>query len=219
VFKNIVAPIKNMADNGTSFLNRKFLMSRTFAYVRVSTLDQTTENQVQEITSAGFHVEPQRIISETISGSVQAAKRPGFAKLVDRLEFGDVLIVSKMDRLGRDAIDVAQTVDGLAKAGVRVHCLALGGVDLTSPAGRMTMHVINAVAQFERDLIIERTQAGLARAKSKGTRLGRPVVISEAKEPEIMAALDAGESVSSLARKLGVSRMSIMRRRRRGLGD
>jgi len=85
------------------------------------------------------------------------------------MEKGDVLVVTKLDRLGRDAIDVSQTVEKLEKLGIRVHCLALGGVDLTSSSGRMTMNVINSVAQFERDLLIERTQAGLARVES-----GRP---------------------------------------------
>ena len=87
---------------------------------------------------------------------------------MDRLESGDVLIVTKLDRLGRDAIDVSSTVRTLAEMGVRVHCLALGGVDLTSSAGTMTMNMLNAVAQFERDLLIERTQSGLKRAKSEG---------------------------------------------------
>ena len=72
-------------------------------------------------------------------------------KLVDRLEPGDVLVVTKLDRLGRNAMDVRATVEQLASSGVRVHCLALGGVDLTSPAGKMTMQVIAAVAEFERD--------------------------------------------------------------------
>ena len=149
-------------------------MSRTFAYCRVSTADQTTDNQVQEIAAAGFTVEPHRVISETVSGSTEAAKRPAFAKLLDRLEAGDVLIVTKLDRLGRNAMDVRATVERLARGGVRVHCLALGGVDLTSPAGKMTMGVIAAVAEFERDLLIERTQAGLVRAKAEGKALGRP---------------------------------------------
>jgi putative DNA-invertase from lambdoid prophage Rac len=82
------------------------------------------------------------------------------------LNTGDVLVVTKLDRLGRNAMDVRATVDLLAAFGVRVHCLALGGVGLTSPAGRMTMRVISAVAEFERDLLIERTQAGLHRAKA-----------------------------------------------------
>jgi putative DNA-invertase from lambdoid prophage Rac len=141
-------------------------MARTFAYCRVSTLDQTTDNQVREIDSAGFNVEPKRVMVETVSGSVAAMERKGFAKLVDRLEAGDLLIVTKLDRLGRNAVDLRNTVDMLAAQGVRVHCLALGGVDLTSAAGRMTMGVIAAVAEFERDLLIERTQAGLSRAKA-----------------------------------------------------
>ena len=77
------------------------------------------------------------------------------------MEEGDVLVVTKLDRLGRNAMDVRATVDQLASMGVRVHCLALGGVDLTSAAGRMTMQVLNAVAKFERDLLIERTNAGI----------------------------------------------------------
>src|SRR5947209_535915 len=103
-------------------------MSRTFAYCRVSTVDQTAGNQVQEIAAAGFMVQPNRIITETVSGSVPANERRGFAKLLDRMEHGDVLIVTKLDRLGRNALDVRGTVEQLEAAGVRVHCLALGGV-------------------------------------------------------------------------------------------
>lgn len=85
-------------------------MSRTFAYARVSTFDQTPENQIREIVAAGFAVEQHRIITETISGSMAIAQREGFSKLLDRMEKGDVLIVTKLDRLGRDAIDVSTTV-------------------------------------------------------------------------------------------------------------
>ena len=188
-------------------------MPRTFAYARVSTTGQTTENQIQEIEAAGFHVEPRRIVSETISGSTAIAQRRGFSKLMDRLEAGDVLIVTKLDRLGRDAIDVSLTVKALAGMGVRVHCLALGGVDLTSSAGTMTMNVLNAVAQFERDLLIERTQSGLKRAKAEGKTLGRPATLSEQQKQAVRDGLAAGESVSALARKLGTSRQTVMRAR------
>jgi putative DNA-invertase from lambdoid prophage Rac len=111
-------------------------MPRTFAYVRVATTGQTTENQIQEIEAAGFKVDPRRGVSETASGSSAIEQRPGFIKLLNKLEQDDVLIVTKLDRLGRNAIDVATSVDRLEKMGVRVHCLALGGVDLTSPAER-----------------------------------------------------------------------------------
>lgn len=186
-------------------------MSRTFAYCRVSTADQTTDNQTREIAAAGFAVDGKRVVSETVSGSVAAMERKGFARLVDRLESGDVLIVTKLDRLGRNAMDVRATVDRLANEGVRVHCLALGGVDLCSPAGRMTMGVINAVAEFERDLLIERTQAGLERAKSEGKRLGRPSVLSDAQRAEIRSKRAAGMSLGVLAKEFGVSRAAIQR--------
>ncbi|MBB6182620.1 putative DNA-invertase from lambdoid prophage Rac [Rhizobium flavum] len=145
-------------------------MPRTFAYVRVSTTGQTTENQLQEIEAAGFQVEPRRIVTETVSGSTAIVQRRGFSRLMHKLEAGDILIVTKLDRLGRDAIDVSMTVKTLAEIGVRVYCLALGGADLTSSAGTMTMNVLNAVAQFERDLLIERTRPQARQVGRKGPR-------------------------------------------------
>jgi putative DNA-invertase from lambdoid prophage Rac len=186
-------------------------MPRTFAYCRVSTTGQTTENQVREIEAAGFKVDARRIVAETISGSSSIDQRPGFAKLMDRLERDDVLIVTKMDRLGRNAVDVTQTVERLAGMGVRVHCLALGGVDLTSAAGKMTMQVLGAVAQFERDLLIERTNSGLARAKAEGATLGRPASLTAEEQEAVRAALAAGASVSEVARQYETSRQTIMR--------
>ena len=115
-------------------------MPRTFAYVRVSTPGQTTDNQLGEVQAAGFGIEPRRVVTETVSGSVAAVRRGGFARLLDRLEAGDVLVVTK-----------------LADLGVRVYCLALGVVDLTSSTGKLTMNMINAVAEFERDLLSVRS--------------------------------------------------------------
>jgi putative DNA-invertase from lambdoid prophage Rac len=193
-------------------------MNRIFAYCRVSTVDQTTDNQVNEIKMAGFFVEPNRTIVETISGSVATKERKQFMKLVDRLEAGDVLIVTKLDRLGRNAIDVRSTVESLADLGVRVHCLALGGVDLTSPAGKMTMQVIAAVAEFERDLLIERTQAGLQRALAEGKILGRKPSLTEDQQTEILIKLNKeGVNISALAREYLTTRQTIMRVRDRSL--
>ena len=186
-------------------------MPRTFAYVRVSTTGQTTENQIQEIEAAGFQVEPRRIVTETVSGSTAIAQRRGFSKLMDRLESGDVLIVTTLARLGRDAIDVSTTVKALAEMGVKVYCLALGGADLTSSSGTMTMQVLNAVAQFERDLLIERTQSGLRRAKSEGKILGRPSTLNEEQKQGVRDDLAKEMSVSAIARKFGTSRQTIMR--------
>ena len=186
-------------------------MSRTFAYVRVSTTEQNSENQIKEIEDAGFKVEPHRIISETISGSMPTARRKGFIRLLDKIESKDILVVTKLDRLGRDAIDVSATVAKLEKSGIKVHCLALGGVDLTSSSGKMTMGVINAVAEFERKLLIERTQSGLTRAKSQGKTLGRPKVFLESQRQEVINQLEEGKTVAAIARNFNTSRQTIMR--------
>ena len=186
-------------------------MSRVFAYCRVSTTDQSTENQVFEIASAGFALNERRTVKETISGSVPAEQRPGFQRLMDKLESEDVLVVTKLDRLGRNAMDVRSTVEKLAHVGVRVHCLALGGVDLTSPAGKMTMGVIAAVAEFERDLLIERTQAGLALARASGRAIGRPQSLDKRQMATVRQKLSQGLSVASVAREFGTSRQTIMR--------
>jgi putative DNA-invertase from lambdoid prophage Rac len=184
-------------------------MSRTFLYCRVSTANQFTENQVQEVKAAGFEVHAKRVVEETISGSVAAKQRPGFQKLQDRMEHGDVLIVTKLDRLGRNAMDVRQTVESLADSGVRVHCLALGGVDLTSAAGKMTMQVLGAVAEFERDLLIERTQQGLKRAKAEGKRLGRPEATETTVSVKRLKAQD--KTQAQVAAELGIGIATVKR--------
>lgn len=183
-------------------------MTRTFLYCRVSTSDQTTQNQVQEVQAAGFDIQPQRIVEETISGSTSTSERKGFNKLLERMEAGDVLVVTKLDRLGRNAIDVQQTVQMLEAKGIRVHCLALGGVDLTSAAGKMTMGVLAAVAEFERDLLIERTQAGLERAKKEGKTLGRPTAASR---EQVQALKLEGKSQSQVAKELDISLSTVKR--------
>lgn len=186
-------------------------MSRVFAYCRVSTVEQTSENQKQEILQAGFVVESFRIIEEQISGDVPARNRPMFAKLLDRLEPGDVLVVTKLDRLGRSAADVQVTVELLTKIGVRVHCIALGGTDLTSSTGKMTMQILAAVAEFERNLIIERTNAGVARARAQGKRIGRPPALTSLQEKNVFKRLQEGSSIRRVAKEYNVSRSTIKR--------
>ncbi|MCD6614082.1 recombinase family protein [Klebsiella quasipneumoniae subsp. similipneumoniae] len=155
--------------------------------------------------------QPQRLIEEQISGSVAASERPGFIRLLDRMENDDVLIVTKLDRLGRNAMDIRKTVEQLAASDIRVHCLALGGVDLTSPAGKMTMQVISAVAEFERDLLLERTHSGIARAKAAGKRFGRPSVLKEEQQLTVIARINAGISISAIAREFNTTRQTILR--------
>ena len=186
-------------------------MSRTFAYVRVSTAVQNFENQIKEIEAAGFTIEPHRIITDIVSGSMPTVRRKGFTRLLEKIENKDILVVTKLDRLGRDAIDVNSTVAKLEKIGIKVYCLALGGVDLTSSAGKMTMGVINTMAEFERDLLIERTQSGLTRAKSQGKTLGRPQILSVSQKQKVIQQLEEGKTIAAIARNFNTSRQTIMR--------
>jgi putative DNA-invertase from lambdoid prophage Rac len=186
-------------------------MTRTFLYARVSTAEQTTDNQLHEVKGAGFIIQPRHTLTETISGSVPAAERPGFAKLLEKLDEGDTLVVTKLDRLGRNTTDVLGTVEKLSSMGVHVHCLALKGVDLTSPSGKLHMTVLAAVAQFERDLLIERTHAGLARAKAEGKKLGRRDALSPDQKADIRKKLAKGATARSLAREYAVSHPTILK--------
>ncbi len=181
----------------------------TFAYLRVSTSDQTTDNQMLELTQAGYQID-YWFADEGVSGKAAAAQRPKFKEMLDRIREGETLVVSKIDRLGRDAIDVLQTVKALADRQIKVVVHQLGGVDLTSPVGKMMLTMLSALAEMERDLLIERTQAGLARAKAQGKRLGRPAKTNPKQREEILGLLSNNVSVSEVARKFDVSRSVII---------
>lgn len=181
-------------------------MSRLFGYGRVSTLEQTTDNQLLEIEQAGYKVEPKRMITEKISGAVPASERPEFQKLLIKLDEGDTLVVTKLDRLGRDSIDVQQTVKLFQEKGVRLIVLQLGNLDLTSTAGELITKVMAAFADFERDLIRERTLSGQARAWSQGKQKGRP---SKLTPEQIDTIKFSPETLSQLASKYKVSRATV----------
>lgn len=180
-----------------------------FGYGRVSTLLQSAENQQLELKNAGYKID-YWYADEGVSGKVCANQRPKFVELLTKIRDGETLIVSKLDRLGRDAIDVLQTIRHLADRKIEVIVLQLGKTDLTSAAGKLLLTMLVAVAEMERDLLIERTQAGLARAKKQGKVLGRPSKTTEAQRNEIIHLLKSGESVSAVARQYGVSRANII---------
>lgn len=180
----------------------------SFAYGRVSTKEQTADNQRLEIEGAGHVVD--YWFAETISGKTSASQRPQFAALLAQIRDGETLIVSKLDRLGRDAQDVGATVKLLAARKIAVIVLQLGKLDLASAAGKMMLTMLSAVAEMERDLLVERTQAGLARAKSEGKTLGRPSKTTPTQRLEIIAKHEQGESITSLAKQYMVSRANIL---------
>jgi putative DNA-invertase from lambdoid prophage Rac len=182
----------------------------TFAYGRVSTKDQTTENQRQEIERAGYKLD-YWFADEGVSGKVSAGQRPQFGKMLQQIRDGETVVVSKLDRLGRDAQDVGATIKALAARKIEVIVLQLGKLDLASPAGKLMLNMLAAVAEMERDLLVERTQSGLARAKAAGATLGRPTKTTEAQRAEIIIRHGQGASISELSRLYGVSRISIAR--------
>ena len=181
-------------------------MSSTFAYVRISKSEQNTENQIKEIESADFSIQPHRIISKTVCRSMPISRSKGFKLLLDKMWPRYILVVTRMDRLGLNAIDISITVAKLEQLGIKVHCLTLGGVDLTSPAGKMTMGVINHVAQFERNLLIEHTQSGLDRTKTNDEILGCLNVLSNSLKIETIQYLQTCKTVTAIVRDLNVSR-------------
>ena len=180
-----------------------------FAYGRVSTTLQSTENQRLEITNAGFLID-YWFADDGVSGKVCARQRPQFARLLDKIRDGETLVVSKLDRLGRDAVDVLQTVQSLADRNIKIIVLQLGNTDLSSPTGKLLLTMLAAVASMERDLLIERTQAGLMRAKAEGKKLGRPSKTTPEQKAEIVLRRCNGETISQLARNFGVSRATIL---------
>jgi putative DNA-invertase from lambdoid prophage Rac len=190
---------------------------RVFAYGRVSTVEQTSANQLQELQSLGHEIQPQRWFRDTISGKVPSSERPEFMKMLDRMEAGDMLLVSKLDRIGRDMVDVISTLRSLAARNIKVKVLALGDVDLTSTAGKAVVGILAVVAEMEHDLLVERTQAGLARAKAEGTQLGRPSKTSEEDRQQIRERLSKGDTVSQVARDFGVSRGTVINVREKAM--
>jgi putative DNA-invertase from lambdoid prophage Rac len=181
----------------------------TFAYCRVSRSDQTTENQRIEIEAAGYAVN-YWYADEGVSGKMSAMQRPQFAKMLGQMRDGEKLVVTKLDRLGRDAQDVGATIKMLAARKIEVIVLQLGKLDLTSAAGKLMLTMLAAVAEMERDLLVERTHAGLERAKAEGKTLGRTPKTTPEQQAEMKHLYANNASVSSLARDYGVSRATVL---------
>ncbi|MEY1543476.1 recombinase family protein [Providencia rettgeri] len=189
-------------------------MSRIFIYCRCSKLEQDTTNQVIAIRRYRpefRNIPDSRVVEEVVSGGIPAMNRPRFASLVnEKLEQGDTLVVLKLDRLGRDNIDVQQTILMLHEKGINVVCLDLPVADLMSAEGRLMLQLFAAFAEFEKSRIIERTQEGLEKAKANGVRLGRPKG-SSVHSDAIQAAKSAGLSQSKVAKRLGIGIATVKR--------
>jgi DNA invertase Pin-like site-specific DNA recombinase len=181
----------------------------TFAYARVSRSDMTTENQRHEIETAGYAID-YWYADEGVSGKMSAMQRPQFTKMLGQMRDGEKLVVTKLDRLGRDAQDVGATIKLLKERNIEVVVLQVGKLDLTSTAGKMMLTMLAAVAEMERDLLIERTHAGLERAKAEGKTLGRKSKTTPEQQQKMQADYKAGATVSALAREYEVSRATVL---------
>lgn len=184
-------------------------MSRLFGYGRVSTEDQTTAQQLMVIQAAGYDVIPERFVTdENISGGVVAMQRPAFQNLVaNKLENGDTLVISKLDRLGRDNIDLQTTIKALSAKGIKVIILDLPCPDLSSSQGKLMLQMFAAFAEFEKNRISERTKEALAKKKLDGVILGRP----KADISKIATLKAGGMSQSQVAKELNLSISTVKR--------
>ena len=131
--------------------------------------------------------------------------------MLDRLEPDDTLVITKIDRLGRSALDVLSVIELLCERKIKLFCLAMGNTDLTSSTGKMAIQMLAAVAEFERNLIVERTHAGINRARAQGKRIGRPPVLTGAQRHNVIKRLKANATIYQLAKEYGVARRTIMR--------
>jgi DNA invertase Pin-like site-specific DNA recombinase len=178
-------------------------------YARVSTDAQSLEAQMAALKAAGC----ERVYSEKKSGA--DSSRQALAKLLKEAGAGDVLVVTRLDRLARSTRDLLNVLDQLGKADVGFKSLRETAIDTTSASGRLTISILAAIAEFERELITARMGEGRRRAVAKGVKFGPKFKLNHFQRQEAMARLDAGESQTEVARTYGVDRATISRLQRR----
>jgi DNA invertase Pin-like site-specific DNA recombinase len=176
-----------------------------FGYARVSTNGQTLASQDAQLMAAGCA----KVYAEKVSGA--KTDRPELAKLLRRLERGDVLVVTRLDRLARSTRDLLNILDVIAKAGAGFKSLGDAWADTTTPHGRLMLTVLGGLAEFERELILARTSDGRTRAKARGVKFGRPLSLTAHQRQEAMERLAKGEAQADIARSYAVSQSTISR--------
>ncbi|MDO3129658.1 recombinase family protein [Mycobacteroides abscessus subsp. bolletii] len=174
-------------------------------YARVSTAEQSVGLQLDALQAAGA----ERVFTdEGISGSVSS--RPELDKCMEVLREGDTLVVWRLDRLARSLKNLLELVESLSSKGIHLRSLT-ESIDTSSASGRLVLSVFGALAEFERSLIIERTQAGLTAARARGAKIGRPTAMSDSQIQQARTLVSAGHRVGDVARSLGVGRSTLYR--------
>ena len=175
-------------------------------YARVSTQDQTLNLQLDELKKAGCN----RIFTDIASGA--AKERPGLAEAISYCRNGDTLVVWRLDRLGRSLPHLIETIKGLDTRGIGFRSVR-EAIDTTTSGGKLIFHIFGALAEFERDIIRERTQAGLQAARARGRKGGRPKRQPSARQVAMARALyaDKTNSVKDICKTMGISRSTFYR--------
>ena len=176
-----------------------------YGYARVSTRDQDLALQVSELMAAGCA----KVFKEKTSGA--KTDRPELAKAIRRLEPGDVLVVTRLDRLARSTRDLLNVLDELSKRGAGFRSLKDAWADTTTPHGKLMLTILGGLAEFERSLIAARTGEGRKRAQERGVRFGRPRKLTTHQRQEALQRIAAGETQADIARLLNVSPPTISR--------
>ncbi|CPS14526.1 recombinase family protein [Mycobacteroides abscessus] len=174
-------------------------------YARVSTVEQSTDLQLDALNAAGVE---QVFTDEGVSGSMSS--RPELDKCLAMSRAGDTLVVWRLDRLARSLRNLLELVESLSNRGIHLRSLT-EAIDTSSASGRLVLSVFGALAEFERSLIIERTQAGLSAARLRGAKIGRPVAMSAGQVEHARTLVSAGHRVGDVARTLGVGRSTLYR--------
>lgn len=176
----------------------------TIGYARVSTIEQNEAGQVAALRAGGAD----EIYVDHASG--KDMDRPEWKACEARLHAGDVLIVTRIDRLGRSLIDLIETIEDLGRRGVEFRSLS-EAIDTSQPGGQLLFSITGAFAQYERAMIRTRTREGLVAARARGTRLGRPPALTAEQQATIYQLAGEGTSIAALARMFNVSRTTIYR--------
>jgi len=172
-------------------------------YARVSSVGQSLDIQLDQLKAAGC----EKVFAEKRSGTTTEG-RDQLAAAIDWVREGDVLIVSRLDRLARSIIDLRRIIDRLSEKGVGFRCLQQGAIDTTRSDGRLLLNILASFAEFEADIRRERQADGIAKAKAEGRYKGRPPSI---RGDEIAALQEAGLGATEIARRLGIGRASVYR--------
>lgn len=176
-------------------------------YARVSSVGQSLDTQIDKLTAFGC----EKVFQEKRSGASRT-KREAVNAALEFCREGDVLVITKLDRLARSMFDLQDITKTLERKGVDFIVLDQN-IDTTTPTGRLTFHLLGAVAEFERDLISERQAEGIEKAKAKGVRFGRKRKLTPEQVKEMLAAYEAGEDARDLMRRYGISKSSFHRHR------